>query len=305
MDLVKLEYDAPRHRRYPVLIFRTLALLRSCKPPLVFVQNPSLLLALLVVSYGRICKTPVIVDAHNAGVYPFEGRRAWATRLAFFLFRKANLTIVTNESLKSYVEENGGRACILPDPIPEIHKPAGEKSLSGDFNVMFICTWSADEPYSEVIESARLVEPGTVIHITGNSKGREKNAGGELPANVVLTGFIPEEEFQDLLWSCDVVMDLTTRENCLVCGAYEAVATGKPLLLSDTKALRNYFRRGTVFSSNDARSLAHAMNHMRHHLDRLMDEMRDYRDEIETVWGRHLNDLRSEIGTIMGKTDYL
>lgn len=299
VDLFKLEYNAPRYKRYPVLVTRTLQLLHSFSPRLIFVQNPSLLLALLVVLYGRTRHIPVVVDAHNSGVYPFEKKHTWATKLSFFLFRKADLTIVTNQALKIYVERHGGHACVVPDPIPDIDQPAKLKKLAGEFNVMFICTWAEDEPYLEVINAARMLEPGTTIYITGNSKGRESAAGSDLPDNVVLTGFIPEDQFQELLWSCDAVMDLTLRDDCLVCGAYEAVATGKPLLLSDTKALRNYFNRGAVFSKNDTLSLAKAMDATRHQINLLRQEMTEFQNSIETVWGVHLTDLMTSTNAIM------
>jgi glycosyltransferase involved in cell wall biosynthesis len=300
-DLYKLEYNAPRFIRYPVLIIRTLHLLFSSSYSLIFVQNPSLLLSLLVVLYGRWRCTPVVVDAHNSGVYPFEGRRTWATKLSFFLFRNAGLTIVTNQALGNYVKQHGGHACILPDPIPDIPQPAQIRKLAGKFNILFICTWAEDEPYAEVIRAASTVEHGTVIYVTGNSRGKEYAAGNILPDNVVLTGFLPEQQFQEILWSCDAVMDLTTRDNCLVCGAYEAVAAGKPVLLSDTKALRSYFKRGAAFTRNDVISLTRAIDEIRHQFDSLREEMTYFQNEVESVWEHHRRDLQTEIDALMNK----
>ena len=66
---------------------------------MIFVENPSLLLSLVAVYYGRVTGTPVVVDAHNAGLRPLEGRVPWMERLASHLLRLAPLTIVTNKTL--------------------------------------------------------------------------------------------------------------------------------------------------------------------------------------------------------------
>src|SRR5207247_580587 len=52
--------------RYCKLLWRTLGLLRQSKPDLIIAQNPSLVLALFTCWYGRLCRKPVVVDAHNA-----------------------------------------------------------------------------------------------------------------------------------------------------------------------------------------------------------------------------------------------
>jgi glycosyltransferase involved in cell wall biosynthesis len=52
---------------------------------------------------------------------------------------------------------------------------------------------------------------------------------------------------------------LTTWQDCLVCGAYEAMAAGKPCVLSRTTALTELFTRGTVFSSHDPHDIARAV----------------------------------------------
>ena len=50
----------------------------------------------------------------------------------------------------------------------------------------------------------------------------------------------------------DATIDLTTRENCLVCGAYQSIAAGKPMVLSKTRALQTFFPAGAVYTDNSA-----------------------------------------------------
>jgi glycosyltransferase involved in cell wall biosynthesis len=92
--------------------------------------------------------------------------------------------------------------------------------------------------------------------VTGKIKEHLTELVKATPENVVLTNFVPEEEYVELLRSVDVIIDLTTREDCLVCGAYEAVAAGKPLIASDTKAMRTVFNKGVLYTKNTADDIA-------------------------------------------------
>jgi len=109
---------------------------------------------------------------------------------------------------------------------------------------------------------------------------------------VRLTGFLPEEAYVALLGSADVIVDLTAIEDCLVCGAYEAVALGRPLVTSDTAALRGYFRQGTVYSRHDSVSLAAAITYALAHRDRLAAEMRELKPDLMASWITQRDELR-------------
>jgi hypothetical protein len=254
--LFEFDLKCTRLLRYPVALCKTVAAFVAERPDLIFVQNPSLILALFAVNYGLIADIPVVVDAHNAGVYPFNGRRTWASKLAAYLFKKAFITIVTNNALAEYVSMHGGNAEVMPDPIPEFTPPVTKRVLKGNFNVLFICSWADDEPYDEVIQAARLLSKSVYVYITGNSRGKESKYVGNMPENVVLTDYLKEEDFIEMLYSCDVIMDLTTRDDCLVCGAYEAVAAEKPLIVSNSKALMVYFSHGVLYTNNTSSDIS-------------------------------------------------
>jgi hypothetical protein len=49
-----------------------------------------------------------------------------------------------------------------------------------------------------------------------------------------------------MMRSVDATIVLSERENCLLCGAYETVASEKPMILSNKEALRNYFDKGAI-----------------------------------------------------------
>lgn len=302
-DLYELCYSLPRAQRWFKAVMETIKVLSRERPQVVFAQNPSLLLALLAVWHGRLRGHVTIIDAHNAGIYPFRGRRKWHNRLlrpllqriVHHVMRSADLTLVSNSALQTYIENIGAAAFVLPDPLPSFPPQPPSRRQEPDRRVLFICTWADDEPYVEVMKAAEALEPGVQVLITGNSRGRERDFGRDLPNNVVLTGFVSEDEFVRLLHEVDMVMDLTTLENCLVCGAYEAVAAGTPLVLSGTQALRAYFNRGVVFTSNDAAGIAHALKTALADRHRLAVEIDQLRHELTESWQRQHMELEAWI----------
>jgi glycosyltransferase involved in cell wall biosynthesis len=180
---------------------------------------------------------------------------------------------------------------VLPDPLPPLTRPATVDRLEGRLNILFICTWASDEPYLEVLRAAAMLDPEIRIYITGNSRGRERSFQGPLPPNVVLTGYVGEPEFQRLLFACDAVMDLTTRENCLLCGAYEATAAERPMVLSDTRCLRDYFDRGAVYADNTAAGIVAAVRELADNYSGLCRQIKQLRLERSEQWQESLQRL--------------
>ncbi len=283
--------------RYTLALWKTLNVFISERPDIIFVQNPSIVLAFFSVTYGLLVGIPVIVDAHNAGVYPFAGKKMWANKIAEYLFRNASATLVSNEILAGYVRAKGGNAIVVPDPIPEFKAPLQAKLFNGTFNVLFICSWADDEPYVEVMKAAAMLEDNIRIYITGKSKGRERKIGNAIPENVVLTGYLPEEEYEKILLSSDAVIDLTTRSDCLVCGAYESVAAEKPLIVSDSKVLRDYFSKGVLYTDNTSLDLALKINTAILKREQLQREIRELKIEKQKEWAN----LMSRIENVLSK----
>jgi hypothetical protein len=156
--LFQLESDKSRLGRYMELTRRTLRVLRSEKPDLVFAQNPSIVLSLLVVLLKRFFGYFCVIDEHNAGLFPAEGQSKVLSFLANFILKQADLVIVTNQELKQYCENKHASASICPDPLPnmDLEQSDFENTLvrSDAFQIMVVCSWADDEPYLEVIDAA-------------------------------------------------------------------------------------------------------------------------------------------------------
>jgi len=239
-----------RHRgvvRYLLLSARTLASLRRHRPRVLIVQNPSMVLAVLAVLLRTYFGLRLIVDAHNAAIAPFA-RRPWLiARVSQWLLREADLTVVTNRQLAEIVTKQRGKPFVLPDRIPVPPTVSGRRLRTG-FTVVLIATFAADEPIAEVFEAIQGTD--TVVYVTGDHRKMSRDAAAKVSANVEFCGFLPDTDYWALLSSVDGVVDLTRTDHCLVCGAYEALAIGKPMLLSRSLASVELFGECALYTDN-------------------------------------------------------
>lgn len=299
--LFEFDFRYPAVVRYPMALLATAAAFVRHRPSIIFVQNPSIVLAAFGVTWGRLFGIPVVVDTHNAGLRPFDGRRAWANMLTRFIRRTASLTILSNQALAESVSSESGTApiAVLPDPMPSLAPPAGKTALAGRANVLFVCSWASDEPYLEVLKAATLLPDDVYVYVTGSSRNREAAFGDTLPPNVVLTGYLSEHEFIAMLYACDVIIDLTTRENCLVCGGYEAVSAERAVILSGTEALRSYFYKGALYTDNTHEDLARRIQEALGSREALIRDVRALKRELIERWAGDKSRLEARLSGLL------
>lgn len=294
-ELYEIIYEKTGIYRYFLSFIKTVHVILKENPKVVAAQNPSIVLALIVILLKKILGFNVLIDAHNSGLYPLEGRSAVMMFFSKMIQRYADLTLVTNESLRSVVESNGGNAFILPDKIPSAPE-IDQIPLHGRVNIVFICTFGEDEPYTEVIKATGKLPDDVYIYFTGNFKG--KIDADSIPANVRMLGFVPDFEYWSLLSSADIIMDLTTREECLVCGAYEAIALSKPLILSDTKALKSYFNKGCIYVASNSDSIAQGIDKAIETSVEMSTDITELKQYLTIDWENRLISLKDVINSL-------
>lgn len=293
--LIEVSSRWRRPWRYLPLAFDTVRQVAQLRPAVLMVQCPSVVLAAIAVLARPWLGYRLVLDLHNEAVEPFNYPGGLSRRLLRWLWRRADLCVVTNQPLAQTLGGRTKATVVLPDRVPTFTEGATPQMTTGH-TVVFICTYAADEPYREVIEAARLLPPSVQVHITGNptSAGLPE----DLPPNVRIRGFLPSGEYEQLLCQADVLVDLTSMENCLVCGAYEAVGLHKPLVTSDTAALRAYFSRGTVFAQHTAPALAAAIEQALHERERLVDEMRALKPSLDARWAEERQALVNQLAVL-------
>lgn len=252
-------FDFPEKTRYLKCLWQTFIAIYTEKPTVIFAQNPSMILAFFVCVWSLVTGVPVVVDRHTTFLLSRKYRNTPRILLFKLLHRltvrMATMTIVTNQFLAEIVEKLGGRAFVLPDKIPDL-KSSTNLLLKGKQNILLISSCAKDEPIVEVLEAMRLISyDGITLYITGNNKKLEKAIIDNAPDNVIFTGFLPEQDFINYLFSVDCVMALTTAEYCMLCGCYEAVAAEKPLITSSKMVLQEYFNKA-IFVDNTPSGIA-------------------------------------------------
>ncbi len=294
VELRELLASSPYLLRVAALSARTLALLLRRRPRLLIVQNPSLVLTALAVAARPALGYALVVDRHSNFKLGRLPSRAPKWRLFHALsrmtVRRADLTIVTNDHLADLVAAWGGRPFVLPDAVPSLDLATPGRPTRRP-TVVCVCSHGTDEPLAEVLAAARLARSRPMIQVTGDPRRADPALVASAPDNVSFTGFLPEPEYQSLLASSDAVLCLTTQPHTLLCGAYEAVAAGRPLIVSDQEVLVAYFRRGTVATANTAAGIAAAIDEAVERGDDLRREMAEFAPELKESWRRRFAEL--------------
>jgi len=300
LPLHEVTFNAKRLQRYARLGKQTLRLLSERKPKVVYVQNPSLILATLVIAARPFLgRYKVVMDAHNEAVAPFTHAYWPVTSLTRHVLRAADVTIVTNAALADQVRQIGGNPHVLPDRLPTPpFAPTSPLRLEGPLRVMVVATYAADEPIAEIIEAARTLGDQYQLSITGRETKLPAEQRARLPANVRQTGFLSEEAYWELMRDSHIVLDLTLKPNCLVCGAYESLALLRPMVLTGNPATVDLFGKVAVMTTDhDAKAIAECLQRARAQLSELNDSVMNERPRFEQRWLEHAVRLRDKIAS--------
>ena len=244
--------------RYIECFFATRKILKATKTKILIVQNPSIVLALTAIFLRPFYSYKLFVDAHNEAIHPFILNNWLIKYIARIIIRKTDLTIVTNSELAQTVNKYGGNAFILPDLLPSVEPRAILTRTHYEPTVItLISTYALDEPYQEVFMAMKSLGSEYQLYVTGKVPHNLKQNG--LPENIKLLGYLSHDDYWDQLYKSHIIIDLSTMENCLVCGAYEAIAIEKPLILSLNPASIELFGDFAIHTTNDAKGIASAL----------------------------------------------
>lgn len=251
-----LVIEGKRYFRYPLLSVWTLYLIFKERPTHLFCQNPSVVLAALCAGLRPILGYKLIIDRHSNFKIDKRDSEALAWRffhaLSDFSIRNSDLNIVTNAYLEQLVRNKDGNAVVLPDKIPDLgdnHKKPEFLDQCQTSKVVCVTMFDEDEPIRELIEAACYLQNEVTLFFTGNyRKMYTENQKCEIEkSGVHFCGFVNESDYLGALLHADVIVVLTKKDYILNCGAYEALAMEKPLILSKTPTLTSYFGDGPIY----------------------------------------------------------
>ncbi len=268
--------------------YRNFKVIRKTNPDVVFISNTNWVIALVNLIFAYLFKHKLVFDSHSCAFdhefikYPLP--------LSKYFARKADLSIITNESYYKLLTSIGAKAIIISD-IPFENKLATDEriKLSEKINVCYVCNYSADEPFREVFDAAGKLDK-VIIHVTGNYN-KTTILPNDYP-HVNFTGYLSANDYKKFINSTDIIMTLTTRENTMQRAGSEAISVGKPLITSDTQMLRNYFKRGTVFVNNTSNGIVSGILEAVGNLNTLQDEILIFRNERKKEFSYKLETLK-------------
>jgi len=276
----------------------TLASLFRRRPSIVFVMDPPVFAPLAAYLYCCVSGARLVMDCHS-GV--FEGRKwLWALPIQKRLARYAAAVIITNSKDERTVKSWGATPLVVGDPPPIL--PLALRSTTaakGDDNsprcIVVVNRYAEDEAVEEVLLAAAKL-PSVRFLITGDSSRARPGQLKSAPANVVLTGWLPLQEYWRALAKANIVMTLTTQDNAILRGAWEAMYLGQPLITSRSGALCSYFSRGAIFVENSAEGISVGVREALLHEAELRIAMSALRDEKYQVWRQDREGLEALLG---------
>lgn len=244
---------------YPVSAARTMLALVRLRPRAAIIAVPPFVAPAVALPFLAVLGARFAVDVHSGAV--LDRRWRWSLGILARISRAATAAVVTLPSLEPPFRDRGVPTLVIPDPLPhltvvpsqdpaEVSRTAGEGRL-----VVAVCGWGDDEPIEALVASADG-RPWRLV-LTGRPR-REL----VLPGNVTLAGFLDDAAYVRLLAGADAVVVLTDRDDTLLSGAWEAIALGRPLVLSGTTALRTTFGDGVGYVDSTATSIGDGIDAM-------------------------------------------
>lgn len=274
--------------RYVVQGWQTWRVLAQDRPDVVVVQNPPIFGVLVASICARWYGGQYGIDSHSGAFLHPKWR--WTLGLHRVLSRRALVTIVHNRAQEKIVRQWGCPYCVLAY-TPGDYPIGGRFPLNGQYNVAVINTGKEDEPLDVVFGAAGAV-PEATFYVTGDTERIPPALLAQKPDNCHLTSYLPYEQYVSLLRGADVVLDLTTADDTLLMGAFEAVSLGTPLIVSRWPLLQDYFHLGTLHVPNTVEGVSEGIRTAQREQTTLRCDILILRDQLEAEWKQQFAELR-------------
>ena len=216
------------------------------RPATLILQLPQgpLLLEGILLKKNFNCK--IVVDVHTGFVYGHTFKGLIINKPFNKLLNYADLVIVHNNEILDLLHPSIiAKTEVVYDPWMFIQLT--EQPSSDDNYLVFPASFSPDEPLLEVLSAVNEYKKIKVV-VTGNYY-RNPSLLRFSSSYVEFTGFLSREDYEKLLLNSSGVITGTNNEYTLMMSAWEAVAFQKPLILSETRTLRNMFDGYAFFYS--------------------------------------------------------
>ncbi len=219
-------------------------------------QGPLLFEALL---FKRLVGCKVLADVHTGFLLSTDWKGKLLNAPFVKLLRYADFVIAHNDTQLNLIPKNSkNKTFVVFDPwhlIPTQNIPFATK----EHYIVFPASFAPDEPLQEVIHAISVSNINVTMYVTGNWK-RKPEIKKDESDHVKFTGFLSNDEFDNLLANATAIITGTKREYTSLMSGWEAVAYSKPLALTETFTLKSLFENYAIFYDwKDNESIAEAI----------------------------------------------
>ncbi|MEE9337397.1 MAG: hypothetical protein V3U87_04895 [Methylococcaceae bacterium] len=281
--------------RYFYLLFWTINVLIKNRPEVIFVSTPPTFCPIIVFAYAKLFNCAYVVDASHTATMAYWRKVPFGFWFNKLVMNQSLVTLIHNECIKKLTDKQGINSMVLETKVPEL-QVTNEQRIADDFTVLAPCSFDADEPIDEIFNAAELM-PDINFSVTGNYARLNKEKVDRCPANLTLTGFLAERDYDLLLNSVNVVLVLTTDDYPVrPRGASEAIAAEKPLIVSLNQATKSHLNKGTILISNTAEDIIQSILKIRNQYEHYKTEIKQLKDERMSQYKLEIRELNRLIG---------
>ena len=278
---------------YLFKFINTLLDLFRIKPEYVFMQLPPTPLIYATAIYCRIHNAKYISDCHNAMIYGANWNR-WP--LARRLLRESFLILVHNNDVEERAKKINLSPFVLRDPLPKMDDKLDGKfirqlKLDNQRYIMAPFAFAADEPIDELFNAASMLSEITFVMTWFTERltaEQERNA----PGNILFTGYIEADLYNDLLLHAGAVLALTNREGTQPSVASEAISARVPLIITKLKTTTMLYGDAPIYVENTADSIVSGVKYAMQNRATSKLKISKYRDKYEEELCHEINYIK-------------
>jgi hypothetical protein len=271
--------------KFPIQFFKTIIYLFKTKPEIVIIEFCQPIIGLSSFIYKYFYGKKIIVDMHSG---PFVSKKwQFFKPITHFVLKNSDLILIHDETIKEkLIFEKNKKIVVLHDPIFFKKSP----SLNNKEYFVFPASWDKDEPIKEIIKASFLLK-NIEIFITGKKRIKIH----EVPQNLKFTGFLPDEDFYNLLKNSKGIISLTKWDYTLTFASFEAINLEKPLIVSNKKSFRKFFGDSVIYVENEPYSIAEGIKNLILNYDFYLNKIKDFKKKFLFVWEKEMELFKREI----------
>ena len=282
---------------YILKSIKSLKILLSTKPSVVFVQNPPSIAPVVIVFFSNFLKFKTVIDSHNGA---FE--KPWVNT-PFHIWALRNATIVTIHNsilfnrLTSDKKFSNINFKILNSKLSEY--PSGLKDKSQEKYFLIISSFSGDEPMEILLQGLVLFSKTNnnwKFKITGNYKKEidlyNKYSENE---NIEFLGFVDDKTYDYLLVNAYGIIALSTRDDVQQFALMEAVGAGVPFISNKNKTNIDLFEDRMILIENDSDKISEGITDFINNKNELNKNIIDIKIKQEVKWEKEFDSLKFQL----------